>query len=133
MERDDSNVSTTSRSRRRHRFGSSDNDSMSAAHDFNNSWTIKDLQTLFADVKRETSVVQACMRNYRHAMKEILVTDFAKANNNEFSTVLYDLNQRSTQIDEMMKKVQHRKPKRECAPQSEMRIWAVVERLLGPI
>ena len=107
-QQDDSNVSMTTRSRRRHRFGSSDNDSLSV-HDFNNSWTIKDLQTLFADVKRETENVQACMRSYRHAMKEILVTNFPKANSNDFSNVLHDLNQRSTQIDEMMKKVQEKR------------------------
>ena len=105
MERDDSNVSITTRSRRRHRFGSSESDSVSV-HDFDNSWTIKDLQTLFADVKRETENVQACMRSYRQAMKEILIT---KSNSNEFTKVLQDLNQRSTQIDEMMKKVQEKR------------------------
>ena len=49
------------------------------------------------------------MRSYRHAMKEILITNFAKTNTNEFSKVLHDLNQRSTQIDEMMKKVQEKR------------------------
>ena len=138
-QQDDSNVSMTTRSRRRHRFGSSDNDSLSV-HDFNNSWTIKDLQTLFADVKRETENVQACMRSYRHAMKEILITNFAKTNSNEFSKVLHDLNQRSTQIDEMMKKVQEKRAtiqigiteltaKKE-AIENENKILAIQEELL---
>ena len=138
-QQDDSNVSMTTRSRRRHRFGSSDNDSLSV-HDFNNSWTIKDLQTLFADVKRETENVQACMRSYRHAMKEILVTNFPKANSNDFSNVLHDLNQRSTQIDEMMKKVQEKRAtiqigiteltaKKE-AIENENKILAIQEELL---
>ena len=137
MERDDSNVSITTRSRRRHRFGSSESDSVSV-HDFDNSWTIKDLQTLFTDVKRETENVQACMRSYRQAMKEILIT---KSNSNEFTKVLQDLNQRSTQIDEMMKKVQEKRAtiqigiteltsKKETVVENENKILAIQEELL---